>query len=89
MINSRVPDGSAIPGAAPDQRGTDYWVLFTENIDVVNVDLTLLITGETATTGVVSMPGLGFQETFSVTPGAVATVAIPAGAAIRGGVSLG
>ena len=39
--------------------------------------MTLYITGSTATTGTVSIPGLSFSEGFSVTPGTVTAVNLP------------
>lgn len=65
----------------PDSRGTDFWVLFTQNYSSTP-DLKLFIAGDTATVGTVEVPGIGFSEAFSVTPGAVTTVDIPAAAQI-------
>ena len=65
----------------PDSRGTDFWVLFTQNY-ISTPDLKLFIAGDTATVGTVEVPGIGFSEVFSVTPGSVTTVDIPAAAQI-------
>ena len=64
----------------PDSRGTDFWVLFTQNLG--SPDLKLFIAGDTATTGTVDVPGIGFSEVFSVTPGVVTTVDVPTAAHI-------
>ena len=60
-------------------RGTDFWVMFDTNYGTPA--LSLFIAGDTSTTGIVSIPGLGFSAPFSVTPGAVTTVAVPSSAA--------
>ncbi len=69
--------------AAPDNAGTDFWVGFMRN-HTGGAEKSLFITGGTATTGTVSVPGLGFSQSFTVTPGSVTTVAIPAGAEMPG-----
>jgi RHS repeat-associated protein len=62
-------------------KGTDFWLMFNENLGTPT--LSLFITGEFATTGTVSIPGLNFQQNFTVTPGQVATVNIPSTAAVN------
>jgi RHS repeat-associated protein len=61
-------------------KGTDFWLMFNENLGTPT--LSLFITGESATTGRVSIPGLSFQQNFTVTPGQVTTVSIPSTAAV-------
>lgn len=56
--------------------GKEFWLGFTENLGTP--DLTLYITGETATTGTVEIKGESFSEAFTVTPGTVTAVKIPA-----------
>ncbi|MBO0356797.1 Ig-like domain-containing protein [Hymenobacter sp. BT186] len=65
--------------AAADSKGTDFWLTFPGNY-VSGSTLTLFIAGDVATTGNVSIPGLSFSSNFSVTPGAVTSIIIPAGA---------
>jgi hypothetical protein len=66
---------------AADSKGTDFWLTFPGNAFCCGTPtLSLFITGQTATTGAVEIPGLGFSTPFSVTPGSVTTVAIPVGA---------
>jgi len=65
--------------AAPDSRGTDFWLSFPTNY-ASTPTLSLFIAGETATTGTVSIPGLSSSVSFSVTPGVVTTVVLPAAA---------
>lgn len=64
--------------AASDSKGTDFWLMFTANLGTP--EMSLFIAGDTATNGVVSIPGIGFSTPFSVTPGAVTTVNLPTGA---------
>ena len=45
--------------------------------------MSLFITGDTATTGTVTIPGLAFTAPFTVTPGTVTTVALPASVAMQ------
>ena len=63
--------------AAADSKGTDFWLTFPGNF-VPGATLTLFITGEVATTGTVSIASPAFTTTFSVTPGAVTSIVIPA-----------
>jgi hypothetical protein len=65
--------------AAPDSKGTDFWLTFPGNYYEVPT-LTLFITGDVPTTGEVTIPGLGFSAAFSVTPPAVTTVVLPSNA---------
>lgn len=62
-------------GAAVDSKGTDFWVMFNQNNSTATSSL--FITGDVATTGTVTVPGLGFSQAFSVTPGVVTTVVLP------------
>lgn len=71
--------GAAPAAAAPDNSGTDFWVGFMTNY-IGGAEKSLFITGDEATTGTVQVPGLAFSENFTVTPGMVTTVTLPAGA---------
>jgi len=75
-----LPMGNAV--AAPDSKGTEFWLMFTENLGTPT--LTLFITGDTATTGTVTIPGLGFSSGFTVTPGTVTSVVLPSNATATG-----
>jgi hypothetical protein len=57
--------------------GREFWLTFPGNHSASPPDLTLLISGRTPATGQVRMEGLGFTAHFSVTPGAVTSVALP------------
>ena len=63
-----------------DSKGTDFWLMFNQNLGLPT--LTLFVTGDTNTSGTVSVPGLGFTTPFSVTANTVTTIAIPSGASV-------
>jgi RHS repeat-associated protein len=63
--------------------GTDFWLLFGGSIGDPNESLTLNISGESNTTGTVTIPGLQFSQDFTVTAEQVTTVTIPVGAVVR------
>ena len=68
--------------------GKKFWLGFPSNIQgFVAATQTLYITGNTATAGTVAIPGEGFTQSFSVTPGTVSSVVLPA-ARIWAGTSL-
>jgi len=70
-----------------DNLGTEFWIMFNKNFDS-NIypyyapNLTLTISGNSATTGMVEIPGLGFSTPFSVTPGSSTVVFIPSSAEV-------
>jgi hypothetical protein len=66
--------------AAPDSKGTDHWLMFTDNVGAIT--LSLFVTADTDTSGTVSIPGLSVSTPFSVTAGTVTTVPIPATAEV-------
>ena len=66
----------ALQSELPDNSGREFWLAFPINHDA-SVDPILFITGRAATTGTVTVPGLGFTQDFSVTPGDVTSVAVP------------
>jgi len=65
----------------PDSKGTDFWLMFNGNYRTPAASL--FITGDTATTGIVEIPGLSFSVSFIVTPGTVTTVRLPGAVSIR------
>jgi hypothetical protein len=75
----------ALPAAAQagtpglSNAGTEFWLGFPSNLDG-GTQLTLYITGSTATTGTVTVPGESFSEGFSITPGTVTAVKLSTGA---------
>lgn len=69
--------GPASAAERPDSLGKEFWVGFTQNY-FGTPELSLFISGPTATNGTVEVPGIGFSDNFTVTPGSVTTVSIPA-----------
>jgi hypothetical protein len=74
--------GTTSAGAAtiPSSQGTDFWVAFESNATYAGAGpgtLFLFISGNTATSGTVTVPAISFSTTFSVTPGVATTVSIP------------
>jgi len=68
-----------------DSQGREFWLGFSENESAS--ELSLFISGNSATIGTVEIPGLGFATSYSVIPGVVTTVLLPANAiAIGSGV---
>ena len=72
---------AAVAAPLPDSRGTDFWGMFLSNYSTAVK--TLFLTGTTSTTGTVSIPGLGFSSPFTITPGMVTSVVLPAAAEVR------
>jgi hypothetical protein len=73
---------SSFAQVQPDSKGTDFWLMFNQNLG--GPQLSLFITGDIATNGTVEILGLGFSVPFSVTPGTVTTVILPTTAAASG-----
>ncbi|MEQ8848076.1 putative Ig domain-containing protein [Botrimarina sp.] len=71
------PMGAATP--LPDSRGKDFWLAFPGSIGLTGeaAELSLRITGERSTSGVVEIPGLDFSQSFTVTPGEETFVSLP------------
>jgi len=82
-----IAAGAAPAGAAPDNLGTDFHLGFMRNLDG-GAQKTLFITGPTATTGRVTVDGLGFSRAFTVTPGEVTSVPLPVAAEMPRGEGL-
>ncbi len=65
----------------PDSLGKEYWVTFMQNYKgTYPTELSLFISGPQSTSGTVSVPGITWSQDFTVTPGAVTTVAVPTSA---------
>ena len=67
---------------APDSKGKDFWLTFPNNhSDQFHIASQLLyISSAVSTTGAVTIPGLSFSRSFSVTPGAITTIGLPTNA---------
>jgi hypothetical protein len=72
---------ASVGNAAPDSKGTDFWLAFPGNAFCCGTPtLSLFITADVNTTGTVEIPGLAFSTPYAVTAGTVTTVGIPLGA---------
>lgn len=66
--------------AASDSAGTEFYLAFQQNNVVGAGNLSLFITGQQNTQGVVEIPGLNFSVAFTVLANKVTTVVLPSGA---------
>jgi hypothetical protein len=67
--------------------GTDFWVTFPDH-PPFPVNLKLFISSQTATSGTVSILSPSFSQSFTVTPGSVTSIDIPATAKLSGSSNL-
>jgi PKD repeat protein len=73
-------DADGVVMGTPDTRGTDFWVAFMRNYRGGDIDqgyVHLYISGETATSGRVTIPRLNYMADFQVVPGQITTVILP------------
>ncbi len=88
LCGAAVAGGAIAPVAsaavALDSKGTEFWLAFPPNdpAQFTGATMTLFITGDTPTMGVVQVPAQPPQA-FSVTPGTVTPVVLPAAAELR------
>lgn len=69
------------PPAPKGSTGTEFWIAFPGNYD--NTPPVLFISGASATQGTVAMPGISWSTDFTVVPGDVTTVVLPAAAQVQ------
>ncbi|MCR9245429.1 MAG: carboxypeptidase regulatory-like domain-containing protein [bacterium] len=78
-----IPEGFTDAGivtlAEASSAGTDFLLAFPANYDTTPA-LRIFIAGEIATFGQVQIPGLGFLDSFQITPGVPTTIEIPSAA---------
>lgn len=70
--------------AQTTNQGTDFYLGFPQNYAGETPNLRLFITGNSSTNGTVAVPGIGFSMAYSVTPGTITTVTLPAAAQSSG-----
>lgn len=58
-------------------KGTDFWLAYMRHFSGTSTGHSLYITGDSATTGTVSVPGQSWSQNFTVTANAVTVVTIP------------
>jgi IgGFc binding protein/Bacterial Ig-like domain (group 1) len=66
--------------AAQDSKGTEHWLMLTQNLSSEN--RAVLVTSDVDTSGTVSIPGLSFTAPFTLGAGTTATVPLPAAAVV-------
>jgi RHS repeat-associated protein len=68
--------GTTPPAGAPSNVGTDFWVMFPMNLnDGLNTQR-IFIASTANTSGTVTIPGLNFNQNFTVAANSVATVTL-------------
>jgi len=70
---------AAVTDSGPTSAGREFWIAFSDNlVEGGRVPVkTLFISGDVATQGTVSIPGLGFTKDFTVTPGQITSIPLP------------
>lgn len=66
--------------------GQDFWVAFHPNFNFMNSQFYILVSSEYAATGTVSSVYPGVNQNFTVVPGTMTFLMVPAGLALSGGV---
>lgn len=62
--------------------GTDFWLAFPECHDLTTATYQVNISAQTAASGTVEIPGTGFSQNFTITPGQISRVVLPAADAV-------
>ncbi|MTB51538.1 gliding motility-associated C-terminal domain-containing protein [Lewinella sp. W8] len=60
--------------------GTDFWFTFLQHRDAMQARMVAMVSAREATTGTLSVPGLGFSEDFTLAANSVALINLPPGA---------
>jgi RHS repeat-associated protein len=63
---------------ARTNKGTDFWLVFPTDYNYPLPIPNLYISSDVSTSGVVSVPGLNFSQSFTIAAGATTTVSLPA-----------
>jgi RHS repeat-associated protein len=58
-------------------KGTNFWLMFIAGQASNERELELAISGDSATSGVLTVPGASFTQAFQITPGQVTSIVIP------------
>lgn len=66
-------------------KGTDFWFGFMENLQTSGIKLSVHISSEVSTSGVISTPLAGWSQNFTVTPGTTTTINVPTNTAMAKG----
>jgi len=65
--------------------GTDFWMAFPEVRDTTDAVFQINVSSAQSTVGLVSIPGTGFIQNFSTTPGSITTIILPSNDASNNG----
>ncbi|MGM0565768.1 MAG: T9SS type A sorting domain-containing protein [Bacteroidota bacterium] len=68
--------------SAIDNKGTEFWLMMQRNYDTYVRGMYLDITSDVETSGNVSIPGQGFTQDFTATPGEITRITLPAEAQV-------
>lgn len=70
-------------GASQTTKGKDFWFGYMDNIvsSVETVPLEVYVSSERVTSGTITIPGLGFTQTFNVNSNSTTSISIPSNAA--------
>jgi|AntRauTorcE11898_2_1112593.scaffolds.fasta_scaffold00980_6 hypothetical protein len=63
--------------SAIDNKGTEFWLMMQRNYNTYVRGLYLDITSDVVTSGSVTIPGQGFSEDFTATPGEITRITLP------------
>lgn len=66
-------------------KGTDFWFGFMENLQTSGIKLSVHISSEVNTSGVISIPLGGWSQNFTVTAGTTTTINVPTNTAMATG----
>ena len=71
-------------GPALTNRGTEFWIAFPPNLALFRdaARISVIISSDTTTSGLIEIPGIGFSRSFNAFAGAVTTVVLPLDAEI-------
>jgi gliding motility-associated-like protein len=58
-------------------KGTDFWIGFPAHGDGTRADMFLYVTGDSSTTGTVSIPGQSWSTNFTITANAMTLISVP------------
>jgi hypothetical protein len=77
VTNATATQGFYKLGSANTSAGTDFWVAFPYVTYYSVMAISLYISSPLEATGMVTMPSLGINKSFSVMPGVVTNIALP------------
>lgn len=70
---------------AASSKGTEFWLAMTSNLDSGSAQMRVFIAADNATSGVVEIPSLAFNQPFNVPSGGLVSITLPASAMLGPG----